>query len=598
MISRISFASSLLTILTILPHETPAVAQRDRIPQLTPTIPFPLLQPTPTPPKVQDTAKPIVIADLIEQLRTADVAKRREIIEQLSDTQENIVPGLIAAMEDPDPLLKSGVAEILGNLTDAAVPAIPGLVEMLKNQQRAIAPGQVVFNRPINIPIRVLQPIPVLLPFPSSGNQVNIKEKRIPPTPPENPENLVRITAIIAIGKIGLPARQLATPPLTEALKDPNPWVRLNATWALAEIGTSIPLLSHWLEALQSSDPNLRNSAARVFDDSRSLLRKVFGAEANAKTVAPLLTVLDLAVKDSDFTVRNAAREGLELLGIAGLPGLIQGLKASEPTIRLEAAKLIGNLGGSAQLAIPDLVALLKDSGRYLPPNTNLNALGLPLVPSLTPVREQYPPSNPDDVVQVDVAIALGKIGDRKVIPALTKALKEGNPWMQLATGWALLRLGDTQGLPVVAGLLQSSDSLIQREAVYQLQGYGAESAAYLLPYYTAQLDSTDDNTRNNAIIAIGKFGVAALDLVPKLRSLLVGKQKDSPGYAATILGEIAQDTASAWLNGSLSASQRQQAIAQLSQVLNIMQAPNARFNREPMERVRNALTTLRGSKQ
>jgi hypothetical protein len=27
--------------------------------------------------------------------------------------------------------------------------------------------------------------------------------------------------------------------------------------------------------------------------------------------------------------------------------------------------------------------------------------------------------------------------------------------------------------------------------------------------------------------------------------------------------------------------------------VLNIMQAPNARFNREPVERVRNALATL-----
>jgi hypothetical protein len=88
---------------------------------------------------------------------------------------------------------------------------------------------------------------------------------------------------------------------------------------------------------------------------------------------------------------------------------------------------------------------------------------------------------------------------------------------------------------------------------------------------------------------------VRALDLVPKLRAMLVGKQKNSPGYAATILGEIARDTALAWQNGSLSANQRQQAIAELTKVLNIMQAPNARFNREPIDRVRNALTTLRG---
>ena len=54
-------------------------------------------------------------------------------------------------------------------------------------------------------------------------------------------------------------------------------------------------------------------------------------------------------------------------------------------------------------------------------------------------------------------------------------------------------------------------------------------------------------------------------------------------------------DTAVAWSNGRLSANQRQQAIAEFTKVLNIMQAPNARFNREPVERVRNGLATLRG---
>lgn len=127
------------------------------------------------------------------------------------------------------------------------------------------------------------------------------------------------------------------------------------------------------------------------------------------------------------------------------------------------------------------------------------------------------------------------------------------------------------------------------------MRSYGSQSAPYILPYYTARLDSTDYNTRNNAIIEIGRLGVAALDLVPKLRVILVGNQKDSPGYAATILGEIARDTAIAWQNGNLSGDQRQTAIAELTQVLNIIQAPNARFNPEPINRIRNALTTLRG---
>lgn len=123
-------------------------------------------------------AKPIVVAELIEQLRTADVERRRGIIAQLSQTEQNIVPELVKALEDNDPLVKSGVAEVLGNHTDAAVPAIPGLIGMIDDGRRAIAPeSQFTYtNR-----------------FP--GEYI-FTEKRRPPTPPQNPENLLKITAI------------------------------------------------------------------------------------------------------------------------------------------------------------------------------------------------------------------------------------------------------------------------------------------------------------------------------------------------------------------------------------------------------------------
>jgi HEAT repeat protein len=542
----------------------------------------------------RETAKPIVVAELVEQLRTADVEERRKIIQQLSDTEQNIVPALVRAMDDPDPLVKSGVAEVLGNLTDAAAPAIPGLIEMMNDGRRAIVPASRLVA-PYLYNDAILPPPPVT----NFSSRTTVRERRSPPTPPKNPENLLRITAIAALGKIGLPARTLATPPLTQALQDPDPWVKLNATWALSEIGASVALLPHWLEALQHPDPNLRRSAAEVFQDSRSLLRKVFGSEADNSTTAPLL----IALKDDDFTVRNAASDGLKLLGTGALPGLVQALKAPEPIVRLEAAELVGNIGGAAQSAVPDLLALLGDTGRYVPPTSNRYGFFIPPLPSLRPLpsffpgTDQYPPApnNPDQLVRVNAAIALGKLGDRSAIPALTTALKDNNPWMQLATGWALLRLGQTQGLPVVGRLVQYPNSSIQREALSQLEGYGSQSMPYVLPYYKARLESADDNDRNGAIIGIGNLGAAALDLVPKLRALLVGNKKDSPGYAATILGQIARDTAVAWQNGSLSASQRQQAIAELTKVLNIMQAPKARFNREPIDRVRNALTTLRG---
>jgi HEAT repeat protein len=252
-----------------------------------------------------------------------------------------------------------------------------------------------------------------------------------------------------------------------------------------------------------------------------------------------------------------------------------------------------------AQSAVPNLLALLTDAGRYVLPTSNQYALPFPPLPPELPglSTDQYPPApyNPEQLVRVNAAIALGKLGDRNAIPALTTALKDNNPRMQLATAWALLRLGQSEGLPIIGRLLQHPDSSIQQATLSLLKGYGSQSAAYILPYYTARLESANDNDRNGAIIGIGEFGAAALDLVPKLRVLLVSNQKNSPGYAATILGEIAQDTAVAWQNRTLSANQHQQAMAEFTKVLNIMQAPNARFNRQPIDRVRNALTILRG---
>ncbi|MEW5857125.1 MAG: HEAT repeat domain-containing protein, partial [Cyanobacteriota bacterium] len=146
MSSRICLALSLLTILTFLADETPAAAQRET---------FSLPPALPARPGDRETAKPIVVAELVEQLRTADVEERRKIIRQLSDTEQNIVPALVRAMDDPDPLVKSGVAEVLGNLTDAAVPAIPELIEMMNDERRAIVP-QSRFVAPYPYAIRPL----------------------------------------------------------------------------------------------------------------------------------------------------------------------------------------------------------------------------------------------------------------------------------------------------------------------------------------------------------------------------------------------------------------------------------------------------------
>lgn len=571
---RIYFTSSLLAVSIFLPDRTPAAVPINEF-SLSSNI---ASNASPTSSQNWVSAKPIVVTELIEQLRTADAGKRLEIIQQLTNTQRDIVPELIQAMSDPDPLVKSAVAEVLGNLTDAAVPAIPALVEMTSSTQRAILPlsPQGLLSLP---------DVPEPIPLPASSTP----SRRIPPNPPQNPENMLKITAIAALGKIGLPARTAATPALTQALQDSNPWVKLNATWALSEIGASTPLLAYWLEAIQHPNPELRRSAAEIFDDFSSLLPKVFGSEANASTTAPLLTVLG----DEDYKVRYAAKRGLKLLGTKALPGLVQSLKSPEPLVRLEAAQLLGDLGTAAQSAVPELVRLLQDTERYISPESKRGIPLLLLPPLHSTSKHPSPPNNPERLVRANASIALGYVGDRKAIPALTNALKDNNPWMRLATAWALLRLEQNQGFAVIGRLIENPNVNLSYQALTILEHYGAKSAPYLLPYYKAQLDSTDNDKRNNAIIGIGNMGVASLDLVPKLRTILNGNKKHSPGYSATTLGKIALDTASAWQNRKLSPQQRRQAIVEFTKVLRIMQAPNARFNQEPRERIHNAINTL-----
>ncbi|MEM7581689.1 MAG: hypothetical protein ACFB02_11130 [Mastigocoleus sp.] len=49
--------------------------------------------------------------------------------------------------------------------------------------------------------------------------------------------------------------------------------------------------------------------------------------------------------------------------------------------------------------------------------------------------------------------------------------------------------------------------------------------------------------------------------------------------------------------DGNISPQQRQQAIAEFTKVLRVMEAPNAQFNQQPRDRIRNALNTLRSAR-
>jgi HEAT repeat protein len=179
----------------------------------------------------------------------------RGLAEEHADTK---VSDLIAALKDPDPIVRQGVAITLGGLRKLAAAAVPALIKALQDpeptvRQNAAAALGMIGTQPQDV-------IPALI--------AAIKDS--------HPE--VRRSAASALGRIHMtPSAPLglvvrgknpdpsALPALIAAMKDPNPDVRRSAADSLGLLGvqskTAVPVL---IEALKDLDPHTSSIVARA----------------------------------------------------------------------------------------------------------------------------------------------------------------------------------------------------------------------------------------------------------------------------------------------------------------------------------------------
>jgi HEAT repeat protein len=575
---------ALLTFAALLTQGLPALAQFDTlvplptpIPSSTPSLDLdgPPILPRRSLPAPAKTQGPFSLPDRLNELRTANTSLRYGIIKELSDPKRNVVPALIAALKtESDPLVKSALAEVLATRWEEATPAIDSLVAMLADKRRALVPGN-DYPR---------APEPSHIPPPFSINS-NVPVKRIPSKPPGNPGNLLSISAIEALGNIGLPAREKAMRPLTALLQDENPLVQVNAVWALLEIGADVPVLETWLSVLQSSDSEARQVAARLARDNDSLLQKAFGSEATQKTIKQLVSVLG----DSEGEVRAASRSSLRLFGKQVIPDLTLALESPNALTRLYAAQLLGNFGADASYATSALIKRLSDFGEYNPP---LRSNILFLLPA-TSIRFIDPrPTADDRFVRTNAALALGSIGSTEAIPALQLGLKDPNPKMRLASAWALTQLNRTEiAIPVLGELSNNRDSYIRSDSLRILKTLTAKglAAQYILPALLKQFDAAKPEYREQVLSL--DLGAIALPGVSRLREALEGPDIAARGYAVTVLANIYEDLARQNTSGELSKNDRTLATQELTKILAIVTKPGAKFNKTPIDRLRNLKT-------
>lgn len=240
----------------------------------------------------------------VAALRNPNPAVRAEAVEAIAEasprTTKTVDLLLNALATESDSSLHPVFAHALGQLGEAAAPAVPRLAELLRDDHREIREAAAA----------------------ALGNIGSAASAAVPALARALDDccHDVRAGAAEALGRIG-PAASDAVPALIEALDDPISWVRLQSA-----------------EALVSIRPRSRDAAA----------------------------AFTRALRDPREEVRAAAAKGLSQFGASAadaLPALGHLLSTDPfPTVRIAAAKALGDMAPASRSELRNLMAAQSDS--------------------------------------------------------------------------------------------------------------------------------------------------------------------------------------------------------------------------------------------
>ncbi|MEM1291661.1 MAG: HEAT repeat domain-containing protein [Cyanobacteria bacterium P01_H01_bin.162] len=157
-----------------------------------------------------------------------------------------------------------------------------------------------------------------------------------------------RDLAAEALGKIGIPAVEIALPGLITLLDSDSKIDRKSAAEALGSMGSNAEAaLPKLFTLLDSDDSNIRNAAAHA-------ISSIGGTESVPNLISRL--------ESPDVGIRSAAAISLREIGAeakAAVPPLIEMLQSPNEEDRLYAAQALQTFDAEAEEAVPTLVTLL-----------------------------------------------------------------------------------------------------------------------------------------------------------------------------------------------------------------------------------------------
>ncbi len=354
------------------------------------------------------------------------------------------VPALVNAVKnDSYEYARCNAAEALGEIGPEAVSAIPALATALEEDD-----SDYVAARAVEALGKIGDPkaIPVLI------------------TALENEDDYVRMNAVNALEAFG-PRAKAAIPALVRALKndEANACFVAQALGAIDAEGISTPVLT---AALGNEDSDMRRFAA-------------FGLSRMGRKAGAAEKALHDGLRDTDLGARIAAAQaywsvsGKADEAVGALRAVLQ--TPHDWLVQMWAAGALAEIGPAAKAAVPELIACLKSDARYLV-SSSAEALGkigpeaASAVPALAAQLEQCD----DDYCRVYIARALWRINrSERSLPLLQDVLRDPRDYM--AISGAVEALGEMgpkakESVRLLRSLLTYSDREFQDSVAKALE--------------------------------------------------------------------------------------------------------------------------------
>lgn len=480
------------------------------------------------------------VEPLITALGDDDTRIRQKARDLLIGLGDLAIRPLIRTIGHPEDLLRLGAID---TLTQASRPAVPALVAALQDDFYRIRLGAAeVLGRVGWVPETEEEMISYLIAKEQWASVAEIGPGAVRPLirALDDPDSAIQMGAARALGLIGAPAvaelidalrdgqnggqrkaiealKMIGAPavvPLIDALLDRDWYIRLGAARALVAIGD--PAVEPLVHALRKGPALIQMGAAAALGKignpaaidplAETLLHEdwrvgrvavralgMLGEDA----VKPLLSVL----RDGNDLARNGAVAALVLIGEPAEQLLPGALTDPHFRVRAGAADALDLLNWSPEPG-EELVTYLIAKERW----SDLLPMGPLAVEPLVRVLQDR-----DDSIRRRATKVLGKLQDPHAVPALMDLLHDGFYSIRREAAEALVTIGASAMVPVMAAL-QDEDGDVRKRAAEILAEIGDARAIEPLE---SILDDDDWYVRR-----------AAVNAMEKIRERLGGEQR------------------------------------------------------------------------